>query len=64
MNFGNEQKKMKSCHSSQKVGWVNMGDLRDILGIQAPKVATGPVVPGTKPKNAPPVEQKTKKPRT
>lgn len=44
-----------------------MGDLREILGIQAPKVSTGPVVPGSKTRQAqgpPPMEPRAKKPRT
>lgn len=45
----------------------NMGDLRDIMGIQAPKMATGPIMPGSKVKTAqgpPPMEPRAKKPRT
>lgn len=44
-----------------------MGDLRDILGIQAPKAPTGPVLPGSKTKTTqgpPPMEPRQKKPRT
>jgi len=43
-----------------------MGDLRDILGIQAPKAPTGPVMPGSKSKTAqgpPSMEPRVKKPR-
>lgn len=43
-----------------------MGDLREILGIQAPKATTGPVMPGSKSKTAqgpPPMEPRAKKPR-
>lgn len=46
---------------------ANMGDLREILGIQAPKQSTGPILPGAKSKSSqgpPPMEPRQKKPRT